>query len=37
VCSGRLKRDADSDATRHVLLGERPLRKLYTKEQRALL
>jgi hypothetical protein len=36
VCSGRLKCDADSDATRKVLLGERPLRKLYTKEQRAL-
>ena len=36
VCSGRLKCDADSDATRQVLLGERPLRKLYTKEQRAL-
>jgi hypothetical protein len=36
VCSGRLKCDADSDATRKVLLGERALRKLYTKEQRAL-
>ena len=36
VCSGRLKCDADSDETRRVLLGERPLRKLYTKEQRAL-
>ncbi len=36
VCSGRLKCDADSDATRQVLLGEPPLRKLYTKEQRAL-
>ena len=36
VCSGRLKCDTDSDATRQVLLGERPLRKLYTKEQRAL-
>ena len=36
VCSGRLKCDADSDAIRQVLLGERPLRKLYTKEQRAL-
>ena len=36
VCSGRLKCDADSDATRQVLIGERPLRKLYTKEQRAL-
>ena len=36
VCSGRLKREADSDAIRQVVLGERPLRKLYTKEQRAL-
>jgi hypothetical protein len=36
VCSGRLKCDADSDATRKVLLGERRLHKLYTKEQRAL-
>jgi hypothetical protein len=36
VCSGRLKCDADSDATRQVLLGARPVRKLFTKEQRAL-
>jgi hypothetical protein len=36
VCSGRLKEEADSDATRKVVLGERPLRKLYTKQQRAL-
>ena len=36
VCSGRLKCEADSDATRRVLIGEHPLRKLYTKEQRAL-
>ncbi len=36
VCSGRLKCEADSDAIRQVLLGERALRKLYTKEQRAL-
>ena len=36
VCSGRLKCEADSDAIRQVVLGERPLRKLYTKEQRAL-
>ena len=36
VCSGRLKCEADSDAIGKVLLGERPLRKLYTKEQRAL-
>ncbi len=36
VCSGRLKCEASSDAIRRVTLGERPLRKLYTKEQRAL-
>jgi hypothetical protein len=36
VCSGRLKCEADSDATRQVLLGEKSLRKLYTKEQRSL-
>lgn len=36
VCSGRLKCEADSDAIRQVVLGERRLRKLYTKEQRAL-
>jgi hypothetical protein len=36
VCSGRLKCEADSDAIRRVVLGERALRKLYTKEQRAL-
>jgi hypothetical protein len=36
VCSGRLKCEADSDAIRQVMLGGRPLRKLYTKEQRAL-
>ena len=36
VCSGRLKCDADSDLTRQVALGERPLRELYTKEQCAL-
>jgi hypothetical protein len=36
VCSGRLKCEADSDAIRGVVLGERPLRKLFTKEQRAL-
>ena len=36
VCSGRLKEVADSDAIRQVLIGERSLRKLYTKEQRAL-
>jgi hypothetical protein len=36
VCSGRLKAEADSDAIRQAVLGERPLRKLYSKEQRAL-
>jgi hypothetical protein len=36
VCSGRMKCEADSDAIRQVMLGKRPLRKLYTKEQRAL-
>jgi hypothetical protein len=36
VCSGRLKCDTDSDAIRQVVLGERALRKLYTKEQRAM-
>jgi hypothetical protein len=36
VCSGRLKAEADSDAVRKVLLGERAVRKLFTKEQRAL-
>jgi hypothetical protein len=36
VCSGRLKCDADSDAIRQAVLGERAVRKLYTKQQRAL-
>jgi hypothetical protein len=36
VCSGRLKSEADSDAIHQAVLGERALRKLYTKEQRAL-
>jgi hypothetical protein len=36
VCSGRLKCEADSDAIRQAMLGERHLRKLYTKEQRSL-
>ena len=36
MCSGRLKCEADSDAIREVLLGQRPLRKVFTKEQRAL-
>ena len=36
VCSGRLKEQADSATIRKVMLGERPLRKLFTKKQRAL-
>src|SRR4051794_39983976 len=36
VCSGRLKAEADTDAIRQVMLGERPVRKLYTKAQRGL-
>lgn len=36
VCSGRLKCDADTAQIRQVVLGERALRKLYSKEQRAL-
>ena len=36
VCSGRLKEEADSDAVRKVLLGDRATRKLFTKDQRAL-
>jgi hypothetical protein len=36
VCSGRLKCPADSTAIREVVLGTRGLRKIYTKDQRAL-
>jgi hypothetical protein len=36
VCSGRLKCEADSDHIRQVVLGERSVRKVFTKEQRAL-
>jgi len=36
MCSGRLRCEADSDAVRKVLLGERAPRKLFTKRQRAL-
>ena len=36
VCSGRLKCEADSDAIRQGMSGDRALRKLFTKEQRAL-
>jgi hypothetical protein len=36
VCSGRLKAEADTGAIRQVMLGEVPLRKLYSREQRTL-
>jgi hypothetical protein len=36
VCSGRLKCEADTGDIRQVVLGERSVRKLYTKEQRGL-
>lgn len=36
VCSGRLKCPAGSNLARKVMLGEKPVRKLFTKEQRAL-
>ena len=36
VCSGRLKCEAESDAIRRVVVGDRAPRKLFTKEQRAL-
>jgi hypothetical protein len=36
VCSGALKRTLDADAVKRVLAGKRPLRKLFSKEQRAL-
>ena len=36
VCSGRLKCGASSDEIHQVVLGERTLGKVYTKEQRAL-
>jgi hypothetical protein len=35
VCSGSLKGRADPAAVRETVLGERPYRKLFTKEQRA--
>jgi hypothetical protein len=35
VCSGALKRALRSTAVRSTLAGERPLRKLFSKEQRA--
>ncbi len=36
VCSGALKRTLDAEAVKRVLSGKRPLRKLFSKEQRAL-
>jgi hypothetical protein len=36
VCSGRLKEAADNAAVRSVVQGRRPVRKLFTKAQRAL-
>ena len=35
VCSGTLKRPLSATAVRSTLAGERPLRKLFSKEQRA--
>ena len=35
VCSGTLKRTLDSGEVQRVVSGERPLRKLYSKQQRA--
>ena len=34
VCSGSLKGRATSDAIRETVGGDRPLRKLFSKEQR---
>jgi len=36
VCSGSMKRSLGSKDVRRAVLGERPLRKLFSKEQRAL-
>jgi len=36
ICSGRLKAPVDGVEVRDVLHGLRPIRKLFTKEQRAL-
>jgi hypothetical protein len=35
VCSGRLKRDLGAGAVKDTLAGQRPLHKLFSKEQRA--
>jgi hypothetical protein len=36
VCSGSMKRGLGTNAVRPAVFGERPLRKLFSKEQRAL-
>lgn len=36
VCSGALKRALEPDAVKKALAGKRPVRKLFSKEQRAL-
>jgi hypothetical protein len=36
VCSGSMKRSLNPTAVKDVVAGERPLRKLFSKEQRAL-
>lgn len=36
VCSGSMKRSLGARDVRRVALGERPVRKLFSKEQRAL-
>jgi hypothetical protein len=36
VCSGRLREPVDGAHVRATVLGQRPIRKLFTKEQRAL-
>jgi hypothetical protein len=36
ICSGSLKGSADAQAVREVAAGERPLKKLFSKAQRAL-
>ena len=36
VCSGRLKAAVDPPIVRSAVAGERPLRRLFTKEQRKL-
>jgi hypothetical protein len=36
VCSASLKGEADNEAIREVAVGDRPIRKLFTKKQREL-